>query len=546
MATVSELRSKPAEWLAQYIGLTEGDTQHKEILSIFNSSYSGYTMTTSDAWCAAAASAAFVATDLTDIFPCVECSCNRMVTLAQSAGIWAEDDSYTPNVGDVILYDWQDTTGSTADNTGTPDHVGIVSSVSGSTITVIEGNYSDTVGYHTVTVNGSYIRGYITPNYAAKATENGTESTETASATTDTSTEKTATDVAYEVLQGLWGNGDERKTALTNAGYDYDEVQAIVNKLVSGESADDTTSTGDDTVATKLNVIDVSECQGTIDWDTVQNHIDGAILRCGLGSDIKSQDDAQFSRNLSECERLGIPHGVYFVTYATNATMVQSELSHILRLINGHSYELPIYIDVEVLGTESYAATACNALCKGLEEAGYTAGVYASTSWWDDYLASVTSYRRWVAQWASKCTYTGDYDIWQYSETGTVDGISGTVGLDYCYTPFAEMVSGTGSTATTDTTETKTADEIAAEVIAGLWGNGDERKAALTAAGYDFSEVQTAVNALMSGTTTKSVSEVAKEVVQGLWGNGDARKTALEAAGYDFSEVQAAVNELMG
>ncbi|MCD8308600.1 MAG: 1,4-beta-N-acetylmuramidase [Clostridia bacterium] len=300
-------------------------------------------------------------------------------------------------------------------------------------------------------------------------------------------------------------------------------------------------------MATKLNVIDVSVHQGTIDWDKVATQIDGAILRCGYGDDISSQDDAQFLRNLSECERLGIPHGVYLYSYADTTAHAKSELSHILRLIDGHTFQLPIYLDVEQSGTENFAATACEIVCAGLESAGYTAGVYSSLSWWNNYLTSVTSYRRWVAQWASKCTYTGDYDIWQYSESGSISGISGTVDLNYCYTPFSEMVNnGNGTGATATTTTTKTVAVIAAEVVAGKWGNGDERKSALTAEGYDYSEVQTAVNALMSGTTTKSVSEVAKEVVQGLWGNGDARKTALEAAGYDYATVQAAVNSILG
>ncbi len=192
-------------------------------------------------------------------------------------------------------------------------------------------------------------------------------------------------------------------------------------------------------MAVKLNVIDVSSHQGTIDWDTVKDHIDGAILRCGYGDNITSQDDAQFAANLAACERLGIPHGVYLYSYADTTAHAQSELAHILRLIDGHTFQLPIYLDCEESGTQSFAPTACKIVCEGLKSAGYTPGVYASLSWWNNYLTSVTAYRRWVAQWASKCTYTGSYDIWQYSESGSVSGISGSVDMNYCYTAFADM-----------------------------------------------------------------------------------------------------------
>ncbi len=100
-----------------------------------------------------------------------------------------------------------------------------------------------------------------------------------------------------------------------------------------------------------------------------------------------------------------------------------------------------------------------------------------------------------------------------------------------------------GSTSVTK----KSVDEVAKEVLAGAWGNGDARKNALTAAGYNYSEVQAAVNRLVGGKTTtptKSITEVAKEVLAGKWGNGDDRKKKLEAAGYNYSQVQAKVNEL--
>ena len=97
----------------------------------------------------------------------------------------------------------------------------------------------------------------------------------------------------------------------------------------------------------------------------------------------------------------------------------------------------------------------------------------------------------------------------------------------------------------------KSVDTLAAEVMAGKWGNGEARKQALIKAGYDYAAVQAAVNKLVKGDTKpkpakKSNAEIAKEVMAGLWGNGNDRKKRLQAAGYDYSAIQAEVNKLAG
>lgn len=214
-------RSKPSEWLSKYVGITEGSEQHKEILKIFNDSglCTRYKMSVGDPWCATATSTAFIATGLSGIFPCVECSCESMIKLAITAGIWIENDAYVPDTGDVILYDWNDN--GVGDCTGWSDHVGIVISCDGSTIKVIEGNKSNTVGYRDIAVNGKYIRGFITPHYAATTTP-------------QPSTKKSIEEIAKEVYLGEWGNGKERQSALENAGYNYQEVQEAVNTLING------------------------------------------------------------------------------------------------------------------------------------------------------------------------------------------------------------------------------------------------------------------------------------------------------------------------
>ena len=198
----------------------------------------------------------------------------------------------------------------------------------------------------------------------------------------------------------------------------------------------------------KKTVIDVSEHQGVIDWNKVKSKVDGASLRCGYGDDITSQDDKQYARNLAECERLGIPKGVYLYSYATTETQAKSELAHILRLIKGHTFELPIFLDCEEPGTESFAPTACKIICDGLKAAGFTPGIYTSTYWWNNYLNNVKDYIRWVAQWNTTCTYNGNYLIWQYG-TKNIDGINGEVDANIYYGDF-------GKTITTDDTNNAT------------------------------------------------------------------------------------------
>lgn len=174
--TEKELRQKVAATAKKYIGCKESDGSHRKIIDRYNASKPlarGYKVTYTDAWCATFVSAVFIELGLTDIAP-KECGCGAMIQLYINLGRWQEDDSYRPQVGDVIFYDWEDN--GSGDNRGASDHVGIVTGISGNTITVTEGNKSDSVSNRQIQVNGRYIRGYGLPNYASKATSGSTES----------------------------------------------------------------------------------------------------------------------------------------------------------------------------------------------------------------------------------------------------------------------------------------------------------------------------------------------------------------------------------
>ena len=148
-----------------HIGVKEGTVLHHKIIDRYNSRKPlprGYAVKYTDPWCATFISYLAIVMGYTDIIP-VECGCPQMITIAKQMGIWVEDDSYVPKPGDIVLYDWQDS--GSGDNTGNPDHIGIVEKVVGNTETVIEGNYQDSVKRRELAVNGRYIRGYIVPRY---------------------------------------------------------------------------------------------------------------------------------------------------------------------------------------------------------------------------------------------------------------------------------------------------------------------------------------------------------------------------------------------
>lgn len=181
--------------------------------------------------------------------------------------------------------------------------------------------------------------------------------------------------------------------------------------------------------------VDVSEWNREIDWDAVAaDGVKYAIIRVGYGSDYADQDDRYWERNVSECERLGIPFGVYIYSYAEDVDMAKSEADHVLRLIDGYDLAYPVYFDMEAAGqldatggdSEKLAEIA-SAFCDKIEDAGYAAGIYANKFWFDNYLTdpAFDQWDHWVAEYGtSQCHYEGDYSMWQLSSGGRVAGIN--------------------------------------------------------------------------------------------------------------------------
>lgn len=222
--------AKMREWL----GKNEADGSYKVIIDVYNKGLAkavakwgtrNCRMDYSWAWCACCVSAAAMAAGVDNLVP-IEISCYYIIEIAKKFGLWVENDAYTPQPGDLILYDWEDS--GYGDNIGNPDHVGVVEVVSGGKITVIEGNCSNSVKRRTLDVNGRYIRGFIVPKFG----------TTTVEVTETPTTTKTVDELAKEVIAGKWGNGDARKKALTEAGYSYSDVQARVNEMLKAPKAE--------------------------------------------------------------------------------------------------------------------------------------------------------------------------------------------------------------------------------------------------------------------------------------------------------------------
>ncbi len=209
--------NKVIEQAKAWVGCNEADGSHKQIIDVYNSHKPlarGYAVKYTDEWCATFVSAVSIKLGYTDIIP-TECGCPQMITLFQKLGAWNESDSRVPNPGDIIFYDWDDS--GSGDNRNIPDHVGIVEKVENGKITVIEGNYSQSVKRRTLAINGKYIRGYATPKYNTEKPD------------------KTVAELAQEVINGKWGSGENRKNRLTAAGYDYNAVQNEVNRVLLGK-----------------------------------------------------------------------------------------------------------------------------------------------------------------------------------------------------------------------------------------------------------------------------------------------------------------------
>lgn len=190
--------------------------------------------------------------------------------------------------------------------------------------------------------------------------------------------------------------------------------------------------------------IDVSKWNGSIDWNAVKNSgVSYVIIRCGYRGSSQGAliEDPKYRANIQGAIAAGLKVGVYFFTQAVDEREAVEEASMVLGLVKGYKISYPIFLDVESSGgradniDKSTRTAVVKAFCQTIQNAGYTAGVYANKNWLTSKMdaGALSAYKIWLAQYAAAPTYTGRYDLWQYKSNGKVSGISGNVDMNLSY-----------------------------------------------------------------------------------------------------------------
>jgi|GEM_PF-1413350 len=194
-------------------------------------------------------------------------------------------------------------------------------------------------------------------------------------------------------------------------------------------------------MSTQLLGIDVSEYQQSVDWSKVMNEgIKFAIIRAGYGS-TASQEDKYFKWNYSETSRVDLPTGAYWFSYANSVKAIETEAEACLQVLDGRAFIYPVFVDIEEIDTLLDKAEYTNlalAFCRKIDAAGYKAGIYGNKYFLTKYIDSsqLDNYYIWLAHYTNSTDYSGRYDIHQFSNTGSVNGISGNVDFNHCYVDF--------------------------------------------------------------------------------------------------------------
>lgn len=193
----------------KYLGAREGTAKHRKIVDMFNSSkLKTFPISYNDAWCSAYISAMAIESGCTDIIP-ISANCDEMYKKGVVMGIAIPKDKWIPKMGDIVFYDWN--------LNGELDHVGAVETMSKNIIHVLEGNKNNSVSYRDINYKNATITKIIRPRYKTVSKKKSY---------------KNYCDVAIRVINGYYGNGDERKNKLEKEGYSYKKVQAIVDILL--------------------------------------------------------------------------------------------------------------------------------------------------------------------------------------------------------------------------------------------------------------------------------------------------------------------------
>lgn len=311
----------------------------------------------------------------------------------------------------------------------------------------------------------------------------------------------------------------------------------------------------------KIYGLDLSTHNGGLNFQAIKNAGNAfVILRCGYGLR-SSKKDTRFEEYYRQAKAAGLHVGAYLYGYALNTSEALEEAKMCCKWIKGKQFDMPVYYDMEdadgykkkhgMPGNATLSAI-CETFCDYMERQGYYAGIYASESWLKNQLAGVVSknkYDLWCASWGTnngmlQTDKSKTYHLHQFTSRYELDGKHfdrNVLYFDYPALIKKRGLNGYKGVTLAEPTR-KTVEELANEVINGVWGSGQDRKNRLRQAGYDYDAVQKRVNEKLAA-HKKSIDTLANEVIKGMWGNGQDRKKRLRQAGYDYDAVQKRVNE---
>ena len=205
--------------------------------------------------------------------------------------------------------------------------------------------------------------------------------------------------------------------------------------------------------------IDISYYQNGINFDLLKEEVDFVILRIGYtgyGKSKSIQEDTCFEKFYAECKKRNIPVGAYYYSLATDLTQAINESNFVLEKLKGKTFEYPIYWDTEepsemrkyhtdrptTIGKDKLSAVG-KAFLQNIENQGYYVGIYASTDWLNNKLdmGELKSYDVWVAHYGVIVpSYKGNYGMWQYSSTGTINSYKGNVDMNNAYKDYPTII----------------------------------------------------------------------------------------------------------
>ena len=193
--------------------------------------------------------------------------------------------------------------------------------------------------------------------------------------------------------------------------------------------------------------IDVSRHNGSIDWNAVKNSgVEFVIIRCGYRGSSSGAliEDEMFRENIRGAAAAGLKIGVYIFSQAINEAEAVEEASMAVSAVSGYALSYPIFIDVEGANgradglSKAERTAVIQSFCQTVANSGYTPGIYSNRTWLAEKIdtSALGSYKIWMAQYAAAPTYSGRYEMWQYSSQGSIPGISGDVDLNISYLAY--------------------------------------------------------------------------------------------------------------